>query len=810
MGVWKADGGLTMKMLRNQKYLFALLGLLLVFAACKGESPTAPAPTGGGGTTPGGSTPATGTVITLTVSNASPLQGSTSTVIATVTQNGQLVPNGTAVEFATNLGTFTDTNAQQSTIRTTTNGVATATVSSDTAGTATVTATINNVSKSTTITFRAPQTTPTPPSTAPTITSINPNFGLPSGGQLVTITGTNFRQPLRVLFDFGANTAPIEATVVQATPTSITVVTPRIDLGTGQTKQATIIVIVDAGSPNESRATSSAFTYVAEQLTPSVTILSPSNGPINGGTRVTIFGDAFQAPVSVQFGSDAGNFWQDAQIVRVEFKQIIVITPDGRSTSVGGGSTVTGPVDLRVTNINSAKSATVIHAFRYTPAMQITAIHPTFGSAIGGTEVTIDGVGFDDPVTVAVVVGTATVQAQPLRVSGTQILARMGPLPSPCAAASGPIIVTRVEDGGTAPSTENFTYVPVSPTLVSITPASGPDLIPGQGATIVVRDPGVGPLGTASIRFVIGGVSVTPTPSTITQGTGTLTFSAVIPTNLTFPTVACTTGGGTAGTQFGPGTFDIVFNNVTTACTDRLVGVVIQPPTNNPCIVNPPVASVGAPSPACPTGPSVNVASGTGTINITVANTAAVGSQSLNVTPSVLTNAAEFTAVTPSGQQTIAPGSSLSFAVTFDPNTPGQRTGTIRFATNDPARPTVDVPVCGTGTAPPVAAVSLANPPCPAGPSIAVGNSGSISITVQNTAPAGAANLTVTATIFSNPTDFPTVAPTGAQTIPPGGSLPFTVTFTPSSLGVKNGTVRFTTNDPTQPVIDRAVCGTGT
>ena len=798
-----------MKMLRNRKYLFALLGLLLVFAACKGESPTAPTPTGGGGSTPGGSTPETGTVISLTVTNPSPLAGSTSTVIATITQNGQSVPNGTAVEFATNFGTFTDTDSKQSTIRTTINGVATATVSSTTAGVATVAATINNVTRSTTITFRSPETTPVPPSTAPTISAINPNFGLPSGGQLVTITGTNFRQPLRVLFDFGANTTPIEAIVTQATPTSITVVTPRVDLGTGQTKQATIVVIVDSGSPNEQRATSSAFTYVAEQLTPSVTILSPSNGPINGGTRVTIFGDAFQAPVSVQFGNAGAGVWQDAQVVRVEFKQIIVITPDGRSTSSGGGSTVTGPVDLRVTTIISAKSATLTNAFRYTPAMQITAIHPTFGSAIGGTEVTIDGIGFDDPVTIAMVVGTQSVQAQPLRVSGTQILARMGALPSPCTTASGPIVVTRVEDGGSAASDANFTYVAVNPVLVSITPASGPDLVPGQSANIVVRDPGVGPLGNANIRFAIGGVTVVPNPSTITQGTGTLTFQVVIPTNLTFPSVPCTTGGGTTGTQFGPGTFEVVFNNVTTGCTDRITGVVIQPPATNPCIVNPPVAAVGAPSPACPAGPSVNVASGTAPITISVANTAAVGSQSLTVTGSILINGAEFTTVSPAGPQAIAPGSSLPFTVTFDPNAPGPQTGTVRFTTNDPARPTVDVVVCGTGTAPPTASASAPSPACPAGPSAAVGNSSSITITMSNTAASGSGNLTVTAAIFAGAADFPTVAPSTQQTIPPGGSLPFTVTFTPTSTGIKNGTVRFTTNDPTQPIIDVAVCGTG-
>lgn len=685
-----------MKILRDRKYLFALLGLLLVFAACKGESPTAPNPsTGGGGSTPGGSTPTTGTVITLTVSNPSPIAGSTSTVSATVTVNGQPAPNGTAVEFATNFGTFTDTDAKQFTIRTTTSGVATATVSSSTAGTATVTATINNVTRSATINFRAQEVPPIPPSTAPTITAITPNFGNPAGGQFVTITGTNFRQPLKVLFDFGANTTPVEAQVTNATSTSITVLTPRTDLGTGQTKAATIVVITDLGSVNEQRATSSPFTFVSEQLTPSISAISPASGPITGGTRVTIFGDAFQAPVQVFFGS------AEAQIIQVTFKQLIVITPTARDTSPNGGTTVTGPVNLRVINIASAKEASLANAFRYTPAMQITAITPTFGSANGGSEVTIDGTGFDDPVIVAVTVGTQSVQAQPLRVSGTQILARIGALPSPCSGAAGPITVTNVENGGTASSPVSFTYVAVPPTILSLVDNTPLDpLLPGQTATITVRDPGIGPLGNATIRFTVGGVTVVPSPSTITTGTGSQAFTITIPTNLTFPTVPCTTGGGTTGIQFGPGTFDIVFNNVTTVCTDRLVGVSIGPPATNPCIVAPPVASVGAAAPACPAGPSQAVGAGVaaGAISITVSNTAPAGAQALTVTASIQTNAAEFPAVNPSTQQTISPGSSQIFTVDFDPSATGQRTGVVRFTTNDPARPTVDVQVCGTGT----------------------------------------------------------------------------------------------------------------
>src|SRR5258708_39462855 len=147
-----------MMRIRQRKLMFALLALLLVPAACKGESPTAPNPTpGGGGTTPpgGGVTPPVGATIVLTVLNPTPLVASTSTITATVTVNGTPVVDGTAVEFATDFGSFSLSNpALVSLIKTTVNGVASVTLTAPSPGTATVTAVVNNVSKQTQIKFQ--------------------------------------------------------------------------------------------------------------------------------------------------------------------------------------------------------------------------------------------------------------------------------------------------------------------------------------------------------------------------------------------------------------------------------------------------------------------------------------------------------------------------------------------------------------------------------------------------------------------------------------------------------------------------------
>jgi hypothetical protein len=368
----------------------------------------------------------------------------------------------------------------------------------------------------------------------------------------VTITGTNFVAPVRVFFDFGAGTTPKEAFVTSQTESQITVLTPSVDLGTGQTKTANIIVITRAGTSDEQRATSPAFTFQAEVLTPVVTTVSPASGPIDGGTRVTIFGDAFQAPVQVFFGS------AEAQVLTVTFKQIVVVSPAARDTAPGGSGSVTGAVDVRVININSNKSNTLPNAFRYTPKMQITAAGPTTGSAFGGTRVTIDGVGFDDPVAVSI----GGIAAQPIKVSGTQVIAITSRTPTPCSPPSGVIRVTNVDNGDTADGPA-FTYAAEKPTITGVGPNPAQ---PGDALTVTVLKPGVGIDGTGLIRFTIGsgdnGFTVFPSPNIITDPVGPIAFVMAVPSP-DFPTVSCTVNGLT-GTKLGPVKVPITFTNVTT------------------------------------------------------------------------------------------------------------------------------------------------------------------------------------------------------------------------------------------------------
>src|SRR5437879_13597102 len=129
--------------------------------------------------------------------------------------------------------------------------------------------------------------------------------------------------------------------------------------------------------------------------------------------------------------------------------------------------------------------------------MQSTSINPSRGSALGGTDVTIDGVGFNEPVTVDI----GGVRAQVLRVSSTEILARTGTLASPCStgAANQIVTVTNVDNGDTALSLppQSFSYIPVPATITSIT-GTAPISV-GSALTVGVQNPGVGLLGTANV-----------------------------------------------------------------------------------------------------------------------------------------------------------------------------------------------------------------------------------------------------------------------------------------------------------------------
>lgn len=648
-----------MKRFRQWQIVPALVVLLVAFAGCEGETPTEP-PRPGGGSGGAGGTPPTNASISLAVSNPTPLVGSSTTITATVTQSGQPVPNGTAVEFSTNLGSFVETNTN-STIRTTTNGVANAVLTSSQAGTATVTVRVNNAAANAQVVFQQQPTEPPPPETAPSITSVSPSQGSPAGGELITITGLNLEAPLRVLF------GDVLASVVSQSTNQIRVIAPGINLGPSeQAREVTVTVITKAGTADEQSATGGPYRYELEILTPTVYDVSPSSGPNEGSTRVVIMGEGFQSPAKVFFGAGATRV--EAEVQKVTFTQIIALTPPALGLGAGLANQL---VPVRVVNVASATEGVLAEAFRYGPQMQINAVAPTQGSAVVSTRVTIDGWGFDDPVAVTI----GGIAATPVFVSGTRIIVQTGiPAIDDCGDVEGPIRVTNIEDG-TFVEAEGITFVyrAPQPSIIAITPNPA---AAGSTITVDVRNAGGG-----SIRFQIGDTSIVPTSTTLINA-DTWQFTVVVPSNLEFETTECVTPLGVTGEQFIETNFTLGFENRDTGCADELTnGLTVIPPDTS-CRVPPAEAVV---NPTTITFTNVPATTSQSQV-VTVSN---AGGQPLTVNGLILNAAGgEYTITgdTCTGA-VVNPNGNCTFSVTYSPAAAGADPGaTVQVDTsvNDP------------------------------------------------------------------------------------------------------------------------------
>ncbi|HEY1826807.1 MAG TPA: IPT/TIG domain-containing protein, partial [Acidimicrobiales bacterium] len=144
---------------------------------------------------------------------------------------------------------------------------------------------------------------------APTVTSFTPLFGPTAGGTLVTITGGNYVAGDVPVVTFGGNPG---TNTTEVSPTELTTDTPAGAAG------PVAVVVTDGGG---TVTAAQPFTYVAPPLI-DVTGLSPLFGPVAGGTLVTITGENFDGPTTVDFGGTAGT-----NVTVVSSTEITVDTP---------------------------------------------------------------------------------------------------------------------------------------------------------------------------------------------------------------------------------------------------------------------------------------------------------------------------------------------------------------------------------------------------------------------------------------------------------------------------------------------------
>ena len=170
----------------------------------------------------------------------------------------------------------------------------------------------------------------------PRVVSVSPALGLATGGTPVTIVGANFSTaPQGTTMKFGNAAA---TNVVCNNTTGCTAVTPP---GAG-TVDVTVTVSGATSLPADSRR----FSYV-----PVVRALTPSSGPENGGTKVSIAGAGFAQDVAgvpqttVVFGGNSA-----ASVSCSSTTSCVAVSPNGTGTvdlavEVGGQVSASSPSD---------------------------------------------------------------------------------------------------------------------------------------------------------------------------------------------------------------------------------------------------------------------------------------------------------------------------------------------------------------------------------------------------------------------------------------------------------------------------------
>jgi hypothetical protein len=257
---------------------------------------------------------------------------------------------------------------------------------------------------------------------APKVTGFSPSSGPAAGGTSVLLSGAGLAGVTGVTF------AGASASITPSSDKQILATTPAAPSGAGQA------VVTLSGPGGLSFTLTKTFTF----LPPKLTSISPMNGPIAGGTVLTLKGSLLTGATDVTFGGVSAK----SSIVQVSDTQLKVTAP---------AQTAPGAVSIAV--VTPSGTTPPVKAGQFTYLLpSITGVSPKTGSTSGGTPVTIHGKNFTG---VTGVKFGATAAASWNYVSSTTITAV-----SPAASSAGKVDVT-VATGGGASSAVNgdaFTY----------------------------------------------------------------------------------------------------------------------------------------------------------------------------------------------------------------------------------------------------------------------------------------------------------------------------------------------------------------
>ena len=358
-------------------------------------------------------------------------------------------------------------------------------------------------------------------SSAPSITGVNPTSGLV--GTAVTITATSttsYVASLTVTDSLGVNdpspptrtttvatgfgamqgTSTVTFNGVPATPTNWTATSITVPVPSAATTGDVVVTVNGAAS--------NAMYF---QVTPVITSLSPTSGPVN--TAVTITGTGFGSTQVVEAGQPSSS---------VTFNGVTATPTNWTATSitvpVPSGAT-TGNVVLTVHGVASNPVSFTVGS---SSGPSIASLSPTTGAL--GAQVTITGTNFGSSQ------GTSTVTFNGTAATVTSWSATSIATTVPSGATTGNVVVTV---GGVASNGVSFTVTGSGsgPTISSLSPTSGP-----VGTAVTITGTSFGSSqGTSTVTF-------NGTAATVTSWSAT-SIATTVPSGATTGNVVVTVGG---------------------------------------------------------------------------------------------------------------------------------------------------------------------------------------------------------------------------------------------------------------------------
>ena len=555
-----------------------------------------------------------------------------------------------------------------------------------------------------------------------TVTTPTASPGSPDGGDVVTISGLGFwfgnssqPQPMsRLKVEFGG----VQAVVSAWTDSSIVAVAPRFTLTNPDAPQSVEVkVTVDIGGFREACATSArAYTYFPGSFADIyITSMSPSTGPNDASTRVTIFGKNFRFPAQVFVGV------AEATVVSINSTQIVFMTP----TATGARAFLAGKpwsVSVRDTySGNMAKDPNLV-TFTYYACPTAGTASPATAAWNVSTPVTISGNTFEEPVEAVFVASGASYRLNVVSVSSGFIVIQMPTLDqllgtghlSPCADVNGIIQLTFPSLTCAGTVSVPFTYQINRPTITTVSPPT----VPQNPVNVTVTVSGSNFVDPMTVEILKDGSPVATINNAVVSSSGVLSFPAPPIKDSDFNTNPCVPIGGATptGTQRVPTSFTVRLTSQRTGCTAALPNALIYTPADTSCssTLGLPPASLPAASLCANYSFTFTATGGAGALFWTA--TGLPAGMTLSPTTGVLSGAPRLTANGPGVDSTVA---TINVTVTDSSPTPQTVTRVFQLSLLDPDAPltisgtiTQNIPAAGGTTS----AFTATPNPTPAAP----------------------------------------------------------------------------------------------